>query len=122
MIDQRIKLRHLRAFLEVARQKSVGAAANILHVSQPAVTKTIRELEDALGAPLFDREGRRIRITRHGEMVAQRAQPTLKIGDDRAVTHAVDSHALGEAFQLILGDRAESTGAQFLRHRARRAR
>ena len=88
MIDQRIKLRHLRAFLEVARQKSVGAAANILHVSQPAVTKTIRELEDALGAPLFDREGRRIRITRHGEIFLRHAGMAIS-----AVRQGVDSVA-----------------------------
>jgi LysR family pca operon transcriptional activator len=86
MIDQRIKLRHLRTFLEVARQKSVGAAANILHVSQPAVTKTIRELEEALGAPLFDREGRRIRITRHGEIFLRHAGMAIS-----AVRQGVDS-------------------------------
>lgn len=67
MVDQRIKLRHLRTFMAVARQQSVNRAAEQLNISQPAVTKTIRELEELLRAPLFEKEGRGIRITPQGE-------------------------------------------------------
>ncbi len=62
-MDSRIKFRHLQTFIEVARQKSVGKAADVLSITQPAVTRTIRELEDYLGAALFEREGRGIRIS-----------------------------------------------------------
>lgn len=58
MVDQRIKFRQLQIFVEVARQKGVIRAAEIVHVSQLAVTKTIRELEDILGVSLFDRRAR----------------------------------------------------------------
>ena len=68
MIDSRIKFRHLQTFVEVARQKSVMKAAGVLNVSQPAVTKTIRELEQVLGVAVFERDGRGIRITRTGEV------------------------------------------------------
>jgi LysR family transcriptional regulator, pca operon transcriptional activator len=86
MVDQRIKFRHLQTFVEVARQKSVIRAAEILHVSQPAVTKTIRELEDILGVSLFDREGRGIRISRYGEVFLRHAGATMT-----ALRQAVDS-------------------------------
>ncbi len=85
-VDPRIKFRHLQAFVEVVRQKSVNRAAELLHVSQPAVTKTIRELEDILGVSLFEREGRGIRATRHGEVFMRHAGATLT-----ALRQAVDS-------------------------------
>jgi len=77
MIDSRIKFRHLQTFVEVARQKSVMKAAELLHVSQPAVTKTIRELEQALGVGVFERDGRGIRITRYGEVFLRHAGAAL---------------------------------------------
>lgn len=86
MIDHRIKFRHLQAFVEVARQKSVIKAGEILHISQPAVTKTIRELEDVLGVGLIERDGRGIRVTRYGEVFLRHAGATLA-----ALNHAVDS-------------------------------
>jgi len=73
MIESRIKFRHLQTFLEVARQKSVMKAAAILHISQPAVTKTIREMENELGVAVFERDGRGIRITRYGEVFLRHA-------------------------------------------------
>lgn len=52
-------------------------AAELLHVSQPAVTKTIRELEEALGVAMFERDGRGIRITRYGEVFLRHAGAAL---------------------------------------------
>jgi LysR family transcriptional regulator, pca operon transcriptional activator len=67
-MDARIKLRHLTCFLEVVRQKSVVGAADILCVSQPAVSKTLADLEQIVGVQLFNREQRRIGLTTFGEM------------------------------------------------------
>lgn len=86
MVEHRIKFRHLQTFLEVARQKSVGRAAEILHVSQPAVTKTIRELETELDAALFEKEGRGIRITRYGEVFLRHAGASIA-----AIQQGIDS-------------------------------
>lgn len=85
-IDPRIKFRHLQAFVEVARQKSVNRAAGVLHVSQPAVTKTIRELEEILGVALIERDGRGVRVTRYGDVFLRHAGATLT-----ALRQAVDS-------------------------------
>ena len=77
MLDARIKFRHLQTFVEVARQKSVIKAAGLLNISQPEVTKTIRELEEALGVAVFERDGRGIRITRYGEVFLRHAGAAL---------------------------------------------
>ncbi len=77
MIDSRVKFRHLQTFVEVARQKSVMKAAELLHVSQSAVTKTIRELEQVLGVDVFERDGRGIKITRYGEVFLRHAGAAL---------------------------------------------
>ncbi|WP_374250132.1 pca operon transcription factor PcaQ [Xanthobacter sp.] len=71
MIDGRIKLRHISCFLEVAARAGFGRAAEALNLTQPAVSRAIAELEEILGAALFDRgrsgasltaEGRAFRI------------------------------------------------------------
>ena len=67
-IDPRIKLRHIACFLEVVRFKSVVNAAEVLHISQPAASKTIQELEQLLGTELFDRSRRRLSLTPFGEV------------------------------------------------------
>lgn len=63
-----IGYRHLRCFIEVARLGSVGQAADVLAISQPAASKTLRELEDRLGVELFERAGRRLRLTEAGRL------------------------------------------------------
>lgn len=77
MLPASIKFRHLTAFVEIARLGSVARAAEMLHISQPAVTKTIRELEHELGVALITREGRGIRITRDGDLFLQHATAAL---------------------------------------------
>jgi LysR family pca operon transcriptional activator len=67
-LEQRVKFRHLQCFLAVAEQRSVVKAALALSVTQPAVSKTIGELEDVLGVTLFERRGRGVAPTRYGEV------------------------------------------------------
>lgn len=68
LLDPRIKLRHVACFVEVARQHSVVRAAEALGMTQPGVSKTIKELEDTLGLALFDRSRRSLGLTAFGEI------------------------------------------------------
>lgn len=79
-----IGYRHLRCFIEVARLGSVGQAADVLAISQPAASKTLRELEDRLGVELFERVGRRLRLTQTG-LLFQRHSGLSLIELDRGV-------------------------------------
>ncbi|WP_282608717.1 pca operon transcription factor PcaQ [Pelagibius sp. Alg239-R121] len=92
MIDRRIKFRHLQCFLEVSRQKSVVKAADTLSVTQPAVSKTLRELEETLGVQLFDRSKRSIALTRFGEVFLRYAGASVT-----ALRQGVDSIAQARA-------------------------
>ncbi|MBV2184415.1 MAG: pca operon transcription factor PcaQ [Rhizobium sp.] len=85
-MDQRIKFRHLQTLLEVARQRSVGKAADALAITQPAVTRTVRELEQILGVALLEKEGRGIRISHFGEVFLKHAAESLA-----AVQRGVDT-------------------------------
>ncbi|MDB5765072.1 MAG: Transcriptional regulator, LysR family [Herminiimonas sp.] len=77
MIDSRIKLRHLQCFLVVAQQRSIQKASAALSITQPAVSKTIRELEDILKVRLLDRDRKGAVLTRYGEIFFDYAQTSL---------------------------------------------
>ncbi len=64
----------LRAFVEVAERASFSAAAEALHLTQPAVSKRVAQLEAELGTRLFDRIGRRISLTGSGAALLPRAR------------------------------------------------
>src|ERR1700761_6424175 len=64
--SNRVELRHLRAFEAVARLKSFTHAAGELLITQPALTRTIQQLEDALGETLLDRSSRHVEVTAAG--------------------------------------------------------
>ena len=82
--------RHINYFLAVAEHGSFTRAASALHVSQPALSQQIRQLEESLGVPLFDRSGRTIRLTDAGEVwYASRALQELGAGK-RAIHDVAD--------------------------------
>ena len=79
--------RQLRVFSEVARQLSFAKAARALHLTPPAVTMQVRELEGHVGMPLFDRSGRSVTLTTAGEYMlvyARKMLATLKDAEDTA--------------------------------------
>lgn len=124
-VSHRVKFRHLLCFLEVARLRSVNKAADVLGISQPAVSKTLRELEEALGVLLFDRSHRNVVLTSRGEIFLQHAGPSvseLRHGIDAilqsrtldatpvivGVLPTVSSRILPKAVSLLMKDGAQS--------------
>ena len=73
-----MELRHLRYFLGVADTLHYGRAARRLAVSQPTLSQQMRQLEDELGAPLFERRGRGIVLSRAGEIFRVFASRTVE--------------------------------------------
>lgn len=70
-------VRHLKYFAEVARFSSFSRAAQSLYISQPAISKMIKTLEDELKVTLFDRSGKQIVLTDAGQAVLKQAQQIL---------------------------------------------
>lgn len=77
MLDQRIKLRHINAFLETVRLGGVARAGGSLGMTQPAVSRALAELEEIVATPLFDRSRRSLSLTPAGEMFVRFAQAGL---------------------------------------------
>jgi len=76
-MEHEIDMRLLRAFVSVADQGGFSAAAETLHITQPALSRRIRDLEDLLGVRLFDRTTRRVRLTSSGEILLPRTRDLL---------------------------------------------
>jgi DNA-binding transcriptional LysR family regulator len=89
-----VDTRLLRYFLAVAEDGSVTRAAERVYVSQPALTKQIRQLETQLGVRLFDRSRSGMALTGPGRELARRAPKVLAAWDEALrATHAADRHA-----------------------------
>jgi DNA-binding transcriptional LysR family regulator len=79
-----VELRHLRYFVAVAERKGFREASRFLHVSQPAISKSLTQLEQELGVKLFARSGRSVRLTPQGEVFYKETLLTLKQADHAA--------------------------------------
>src|SRR5690606_4563284 len=73
-----MQMQQLRHFLVVAKHRKLLAAARELNMSQSALTRSIKTLEDYVGAPLFGREARGVRLTVFGQSLSAHAQVILQ--------------------------------------------
>ncbi len=93
----RMELRHLRYFVAVAEEQNVTRAAARLHVSQPPLSRQIRDLENELGIALFDHSAKAVRLTEAGKVFLTEARAALHRVDDAVqMTKAVASGQRGE--------------------------
>ncbi|AMN54321.1 LysR family transcriptional regulator [Labrenzia sp. CP4] len=77
-----ITLKQLRYFEALARHGHFGKAAEACAISQPALSMQIKEMEEVLGASLFERGARQIRLTHFGEVAAERARDILRATEE----------------------------------------
>lgn len=105
-----MNLHHLRIFCSVAQHRSVTAAAADLLLSQPAVSLQLKALEKALGLPLFERGGAKLKLTQAGEVLHRSAVSILHAREEakRAIAELRD----GTKGRLILG--AGVTGGMYV--------
>ena len=95
------ELRHLVYFREVARQLHFRRAAEALSVAQPALSRQIRQLETALGAPLLRRHSRRVELTPAGAALRDRIEPILRTL--RGIPAELQALAAGQIGQVHVG-------------------
>src|SRR6185436_7650292 len=77
-----MELRHLRYFVAVAEEQNVTRAAARLHVSQPPLSRQIRDLEGELGIALFEHGAKSVRLTEAGRVFLNEARAVLRRADE----------------------------------------
>src|SRR6266576_5297295 len=107
ILEPAVELRHLRYFVAVAEMENVSRAALKLHVSQPALSRQIRDLEDEIGFCLLERTAKSVRLTDAGRAFLGDARALLQNADE-AVTKA-RAVANAETTELQVGYSAENT-------------
>src|SRR6476661_6071288 len=77
-----MELRHLRYFVGVAETENVSRAALKLHISQPALSRQVRDLEEEIGVALLKRAGKTVRLTEAGRVFLNEARAVLDRTDE----------------------------------------
>ncbi len=95
-----MEIRVLRYFLAVAREQSISGAAELLHLSQPTLSRQLMDMEEALGKKLFIRGNRRITLTEEGMFLRKRAEEIIDLVD-RTETEIADSDDIISGYVYI---------------------
>ncbi|MES2913147.1 MAG: LysR substrate-binding domain-containing protein [Pseudomonadota bacterium] len=99
-----MKLHHLRDFLAIVEKESISAAAKHLGIAQPSLSRSIRELEKELGAPLFERHARGAALTPMGIVFARRARMAVgELEKGRAEISQMQGEVHGDVAVCISG-------------------
>ena len=72
-------LRVLKYFLTVAQEENITRAASLLHISQPALSRQLMQLEEELGVKLFERGKRKTCLTDAGNLLRRRAEEIIEV-------------------------------------------
>src|SRR5438132_12413214 len=82
ILEPAMELRHLPYFVAVAEAENVSRAALKVHVSQPALSRQIRDLEDELGFSLLERSAKSVHLTEAGKVFLTEARAVLQLTED----------------------------------------
>ncbi|MDR4945988.1 LysR family transcriptional regulator [Neobacillus cucumis] len=94
-----MELRVLRYFLTVAREGSITGAADFLHVTQPTLSRQLKDLEQELGKKLFIRSSHSINLTDEGMLLRQRAEEIVEMVDKlEAEFHSMEETISGDVY------------------------
>ena len=97
-----INYHHLRYFWTVAREGGILPASKVLKLAHPTISAQIKQLERSLGEALFDRSGRRLKLTETGHVVYGYADEIFSLG--RELLDAVKRHPSGFPLRLAVED------------------
>lgn len=114
-----MEIRVLRYFLAVAREGNITHAARRLHISQPALSKQIKELETELGKKLLIRGSSRVQLTEEGMLLRKRAEDILDMVDKTADEFKALNEITGGDIRIGC---AESDGIKYLARRIKALR
>ena len=96
-----MELRVLKYFLTVAREGGLTGASEVLHVTQPTMSRQIQELEEELGQKLFVRRSHSLALTPEGMILRKRAEEMLALAEKtKAEFNAMGSAVAGDIFIL----------------------
>ena len=114
-----MELRVLNYFLMVAKEESISGAANVLHLSQPTLSRQLKDMEFELGKQLFIRGSKKIELTDEGRILKKRAEEIIALVEktENEITVS-DEHIAGDVF---IGA-GETVGVRFLTKAAKRVR
>lgn len=76
-----MELRTLKYFLTVAKEENISKAANVLHLTQPTLSRQLMDLENELGIKLFIRGNRKVQLTDEGKLLCKRAEEIMTLVD-----------------------------------------
>ena len=76
-----MEIRVLRYFLAVVREEGINRAAEVLHITQPTLSRQMSQLEDEIGVTLFHRGARKISLTNEGMLLKRRTEEILALVD-----------------------------------------
>lgn len=92
-----MEIRVLQYFLTIAREESISGAAKVLHITQPTLSRQMKELEDEFGKQLFVRGNRKITLTDDGLFLRKRAEEIIEL------VNKTESEMLND-YQILSGD------------------